>query len=76
MRFQRKWHQVGSKYTKRYTALFKNAVALEASAGIQTVVMDKTGTLTKGEPEVTDLITVPGMDEDHLLREVVAPHAC
>src|SRR5215813_237957 len=36
--------------------LFKNAMALETSARIQAVVMDKTGTLTKGEPEVTDVV--------------------
>ncbi|GAB2873453.1 heavy metal translocating P-type ATPase [Streptomyces mayteni] len=52
--------------------LFKNAAALETSATIQTVVMDKTGTLTKGEPEVTDVITAPGMDEAELLRLVAA----
>jgi P-type Cu2+ transporter len=33
--------------------LFKNAIALETSARVQVVVMDKTGTLTKGEPEIT-----------------------
>ncbi len=37
--------------------LFKNAMALETSARIDTVVMDKTGTLTKGEPEVTDIVS-------------------
>jgi Cu2+-exporting ATPase len=52
--------------------LFKNAVALETSARIQTVVMDKTGTLTKGEPEVTDLITADGVDQAELLRLVAA----
>jgi Cu2+-exporting ATPase len=52
--------------------LFKNAIALEASAAIQVVVMDKTGTLTKGEPEVTDVVTVPGTGEDQLLRLVAA----
>jgi Cu2+-exporting ATPase len=36
--------------------LFKNATAIESSARIDTVVMDKTGTLTKGEPAVTDVI--------------------
>jgi Cu2+-exporting ATPase len=36
--------------------LFKNATALETSARIDTVVMDKTGTLTSGKPEVTDVI--------------------
>src|SRR6266511_2094075 len=50
--------------------LVKNALALETAARIQTVVMDKTGTLTRGEPEVTDLITGPvidGLDEVRVL---------
>ncbi len=51
--------------------LFKNALALEGSARIQTVVMDKTGTLTKGEPEVTDLFT-SGLSEGDLLPLVAA----
>ena len=51
--------------------LFKNAMALEAAAHIDTIVMDKTGTLTKGEPEVTDVIAV-GIDEDRLLALVAA----
>lgn len=46
--------------------LFKNATALETSARIQVVVMDKTGTLTKGEPEVTDVV-VAAYDEDELI---------
>ncbi|MBF6180348.1 copper-translocating P-type ATPase [Nocardia otitidiscaviarum] len=37
--------------------LFKNALALESAARVDVVVLDKTGTLTKGEPEVTDLVT-------------------
>jgi P-type Cu2+ transporter len=51
--------------------LFKSAMALEASARLQVVVMDKTGTLTKGEPEVTD-IKVGGMPEGELLRLAAA----
>ena len=51
--------------------LFKNAVALETSARIDTVVMDKTGTLTKGEPEVTEVVT-DGIGEDELLALVAA----
>ena len=51
--------------------LFKNAVALETAARIDTVVMDKTGTLTKGEPEVTDVIVV-GIDEMGLLALAAA----
>ena len=51
--------------------LFKNALALETSARIQAVVMDKTGTLTKGEPEVVEVI--PGsLAEPELLRLAAA----
>jgi Cu2+-exporting ATPase len=51
--------------------LFKNAIALETSAKIDTVVMDKTGTLTKGEPEVRQVV-VEGIDENDLLGLVAA----
>ena len=43
--------------------LFKNAGAIEAAAGIDTVVLDKTGTLTRGEPEVTDFITAGPVED-------------
>lgn len=56
---------------KRGGVLFKNATALETSARIDTVVMDKTGTLTKGEPEVTDVV-VDGIPEDQVLAMVAA----
>jgi Cu2+-exporting ATPase len=62
---------VGSGLGAKRGILFKNAMALETSARIDTVVMDKTGTLTKGEPEVTDLIT-DGMAEGEVLRLVAA----
>jgi len=51
--------------------LFKNATAIETAARIDVVVMDKTGTLTKGEPEVTDVV-VEGIDETELLSLVAA----
>jgi Cu2+-exporting ATPase len=51
--------------------LLKNATAIETAARIDTVVMDKTGTLTKGEPEVTDVF-VDGLDEHEVLRLVAA----
>ena len=57
---------VGTGLGARRGVLFKNATALEASAGIDIVVMDKTGTLTKGEPEVTDLVS-HGLDDRELL---------
>jgi len=62
---------VGTGLGARRGVLFKNAMALEATAHIDTVVMDKTGTLTKGEPEVTDVIAA-GIDEDRLLALVAA----
>jgi P-type Cu2+ transporter len=52
--------------------LFKHAIALETTARIDTVVLDKTGTLTKGEPEVTDIVPVDGVTETELLRLVAA----
>jgi Cu2+-exporting ATPase len=62
---------VGTGLGAKRGVLFKNATALEASARIDTVVMDKTGTLTKGEPEVTDVV-VHGMSEDDLLALAAA----
>ena len=62
---------VGTGLGAQRGVLFKNATALEASARIDTVVMDKTGTLTKGEPEVTDVI-VDGITEAELLPLVAA----
>jgi P-type Cu2+ transporter len=52
--------------------LFKHAIALETAARITTVVMDKTGTLTKGEPEVTGILPAEGVAEAELLRLVAA----
>jgi Cu2+-exporting ATPase len=63
---------VGTGLGAKRGILFKHAMALEISARIDTVVMDKTGTLTKGEPEVTDLVTAYGIDQAELLRLVAA----
>ena len=62
---------VGTGLGAKRGVLFKNAMALETSARIEVVVMDKTGTLTKGQPEVTDVLT-EGITEDELLRLVAA----
>ncbi|MCD2140896.1 heavy metal translocating P-type ATPase [Rhodococcus pyridinivorans] len=62
---------VGTGLGAKRGVLFKNATALETSARIDTVVMDKTGTLTKGEPEVTDVV-VEGLPEDELWTLVTA----
>lgn len=62
---------VGTGLGAKRGVLFKNATALETAARIDTVVMDKTGTLTKGEPEVTDLIA-EAISEPELLGLVAA----
>ena len=62
---------VGSGLGAKRGILFKSAIALESSARIEVVVMDKTGTLTKGEPEVTEVI-VGGFEEREMLRLVAA----
>jgi Cu2+-exporting ATPase len=62
---------VGTGLGARRGVLFKNATALETAARIDTVVMDKTGTLTKGEPEVTDVV-VDGMPVEDLLALAAA----
>jgi Cu2+-exporting ATPase len=62
---------VGTGLGARRGILFKNAIAIEQSASLDTVVLDKTGTLTRGEPEVVE-ITGDGLDDGQLLRLVAA----
>src|SRR5262249_3900908 len=62
---------VGTGLGARRGILFKNALALETSARITAVVMDKTGTLTKGQPEGTDVVT-GGLPEREALRLAAA----
>jgi P-type Cu2+ transporter len=57
---------VGTGLGARRGVLFKNATALETSAQLDVVVCDKTGTLTKGAPEVTDIVT-DGIERADLL---------
>ena len=52
----------------REGVLVKDAAALEALASIDTLVIDKTGTLTEGKPRLTDVSVVPGTDAKMLLR--------
>jgi Cu2+-exporting ATPase len=63
---------VGTGLGAKRGVLFKNAMALETSARIEVVVMDKTGTLTKGEPAVTDVVVAEGVDEAQVLSLVAA----
>jgi len=62
---------VGTGLGARRGILFKNAAAIEAAARVQVVVMDKTGTLTKGEPEVTE-ITTDGFSQEEVLAFAAA----
>jgi Cu+-exporting ATPase len=47
--------------------LFKNSAALEKANEIRTVVLDKTGTITQGKPQVTDLMPLNGLTKDEML---------
>lgn len=59
---------VGSGVGAKHGVLFKTASALEQTGKTQIVVLDKTGTLTKGKPQVTDILPASGYDTDSLLR--------
>jgi P-type Cu2+ transporter len=63
---------VGTGLGARRGILFKSATALEAAARIDTVVLDKTGTLTRGRPDVTDVATAPGVDPGAVLAYAAA----
>ena len=79
---------VGSGLGARRGILFKDATALETAATIDTVVMDKTGTLTNGTPQVTDvvadgiaqlellaLVAAVERDSEHPLAAAIVAHA-
>ena len=58
---------VGNGLGAKNGILFKTAVSLEEAGKTQIVVLDKTGTITNGEPRVTDVIPAEGVDADTLL---------
>ena len=58
---------VGNGMGAKNGILFKTAVALEKTGKTQIVALDKTGTITRGEPEVTDMIPTNGRSEQELL---------
>ena len=58
---------VGNGMGAKNGILFKTAVSLEEAGKVQIVALDKTGTITRGEPEVTDIIPAKGISEEKLL---------
>ncbi len=66
----------GSAAGARSGILFKNAAALEAAGRIRTVALDKTGTVTRGRPEVTGIYPGAGCDPSLLIRTACALESC
>ncbi|MDE6834170.1 MAG: copper-translocating P-type ATPase, partial [Ruminococcus sp.] len=58
---------VGNGVGAKNGILFKTAVSLEETGKVNVVALDKTGTITSGEPKVTDVITAEGYDENYLM---------
>jgi Cu2+-exporting ATPase len=63
---------VGTGIGARHNILIKDAATLENVSRMDTIVLDKTGTLTEGKPSLTDVATGDGTSEEDLLR-LVAP---
>ncbi|MCD8082702.1 MAG: heavy metal translocating P-type ATPase [Clostridiales bacterium] len=58
---------VGNGMGAKHGIMFKTAVSLEETGKMQIVALDKTGTITSGEPQVTDIIPADGYEENSLL---------
>lgn len=63
---------VGTGKGAEYGILIKGGEALETTHLIDTIVFDKTGTITEGKPEVTDIVTANGIERDWLLQIAVS----
>lgn len=59
---------VGNGVGAKHSILFKTAVSLEEAGKIDIVALDKTGTITNGQPKVTDILPVDGISEQELLE--------
>ena len=63
---------VGNGRGAKHGIMFKTAVSLEETGKMQIVALDKTGTITSGEPKVTDIIPAEGVSEEELLQMAFA----
>lgn len=63
---------VGNGMGAKHGIMFKTAVSLEETGKIEIVALDKTGTITSGEPKVTDMVPSEGISEEELLEYAYA----
>lgn len=63
---------VGNGMGAKHGIMFKTAVSLEETGKVDIVALDKTGTITNGQPVVTDLVPAPGISEEELLLTAAA----
>lgn len=63
---------VGNGVGAKHGILFKTAVSLEEAGKVQIIALDKTGTITKGEPEVTEILPADGVSEEEFLSAAYA----
>lgn len=66
---------VGSGVGARNGILFKTSAALENAGRTKVAILDKTGTLTKGQPEITDIVPADGISQDELIAAAVSLEA-
>lgn len=66
---------VGTGIGAKFNILIKDAATLERASKIQTVVLDKTGTLTEGKPVVTDIVAAKGFTREKVLELVASVEA-